>query len=99
MSISLVVNELLTNSVKHSMTEPGTLTIAVECFQKDNLIYLIVTDNGIGFPKDYDEIPHSGIGYSIIKNIVESLSGEIRYTYSNGAKAEIIFPQNSVYMM
>ncbi len=99
LSISLVVNELLTNSVKHSMTEPGTLTIAVECFQKDNLIYLIVTDNGIGFPKDYDEIPHSGIGYSIIKNIVESLSGEIRYTYSNGAKAEIIFPQNSVYMM
>lgn len=99
LSVSLIVNELLTNSVKHSMAESGKLMITVECYLRDHMIYLSVTDNGIGFPMDYETAPHSGIGHSIIKNIVESLSGEIRYSYDNGAKAEITFPQGTVYIM
>lgn len=99
LSISLVINELLTNSVKHSRTESGKLIITVECCLHDTLIYISVTDNGIGFPKNYETSAHSGIGYSIIQNIVESLSGEIHYSYANGAKAEITFPQETVYVI
>lgn len=99
LSISLVINELLTNSVKHSRTASGKLVITVECCLRDSLIYLSVTDNGVGFPKDYETSSHSGIGYSIIKNIVESLSGEIIYSYAGGAKVEITFPQGTVYVI
>jgi len=99
LSISLVVNELLTNSVKHSKAASGELMITVECSLRDHTIYLSVTDNGIGFPENYETTPHSGIGYNIIQNIVESLSGEIRYSYDNGAKAEISFPQGTDYVM
>lgn len=99
LSISLVVNELLTNSVKHSMAESGTLTITVACHLQGSMIYLSVTDNGIGFPEDYETAAHSGIGHSIIETIVESLAGEIRYSYDNGAKTEITFPQNTSYVM
>lgn len=98
-SISLVINELLTNSVKHSRTESGKLMIAVECYLRGTLVYISVTDNGVGFPKDYETSAHSGIGYSIIQNIVESLSGKIIYSYDNGAKAEITFPQETVYVI
>lgn len=99
LSISLVINELLTNSVKHSRTESRKLIITVECYLRDALIYLSVTDNGIGFPENYETAPHSGIGYSIIQNIVESLSGTIIYSYANGAKVEITFPQGTVYII
>lgn len=99
LSISLVVNELLTNSVKHSMAESGTLAITVACHLKGDMIYLSVTDNGIGFPQDYETAAHSGIGHSIIETIVESLSGKIRYSYENGAKTEITFPQNTSYVI
>ncbi len=98
LSIALVVNELLTNSVKHSKVDSGTLAITIVCYQVDNQIHLSVTDNGIGFPEDFETAEHSGIGYDIITNIVESLSGQIRFSYDNGAKAEIIFPQSSIYI-
>lgn len=99
LSVALVINELLTNSVKHSRTEAGKLSITVECHLRDTMIYLSVTDNGVGFPQDFETTPHSGIGYSIIRNIVESLSGEIRYSCDNGAKTEITFPQNTAYVI
>lgn len=81
------------------MAESGTLTITVACHMQGSMIYLSVTDNGIGFPEDYETAAHSGIGHSIIETIVESLAGEIRYSYDNGAKTEITFPQNTSYVM
>lgn len=99
LSIALVVNELLSNSVKHSMTKSHKLEIIIVCYQIDNIIYLSVTDNGIGFPKDFETAEHSGIGFDIIKNIVESLSGTLTFSYDNGAKTEISFPQSTVYII
>ncbi len=99
LSIALVINELLSNSVKHSMIESQKLEITIVCSQVDNIIHLSVTDNGVGFPEDFETSPHNGIGYDIITNIVESLSGEIKFSYDNGAKTEISFPQSTVYII
>lgn len=99
LSIALVVNELLSNSVKHSMTGSEKLIITIACYQVDDTIHLSVTDNGIGFPADFETAEHRGIGYDIIRNIVESLSGQIRYSYDHGAKTEISFPQSTVYII
>ncbi len=99
LSIALVVNELLSNSVKHSMTGSEKLIITIACYQVDDTIHLSVTDNGIGFPADFETAEHSGIGYDIIRNIVQSLSGQIHYSYDHGAKTEIAFPQSAVYII
>lgn len=99
LSLALVINELLSNSVKHSKTDSKRLIIAIVCYQTDNIIHLSVTDNGVGFPADFKTAEHNGIGYDIIKNIVESLSGEITFSYDNGAKTEISFPQSNVYII
>lgn len=99
LSIALMVNELLNNSVKHSGIDPKALEISISCYQDDNTIHLSVADNGIGFPSDFETVKHNSIGYDIITSIVQSLSGKISFSYDHGAKSEISFPQSAMYII
>lgn len=99
LSIALMINELLNNSVKHSGISPEKLEISISCYQDDNTIYLSVADNGIGFPPNFETTKHNSIGYDIITSIVQSLSGNISFSYEHGAKSEISFPQSAMYII
>ncbi len=78
--------------------------ISIEIFKKDNHIYFILVDNGIGFDKinvDFKEIlkPYfttkkngTGLGLSIVSKIINDHNGELNFiSLSDGARVEIIF--------
>lgn len=98
-SIALVINELITNSIKHSQMPPDKLIITLVCRQDENEIYISVADNGVGYPKDFQLSENSNIGCEIIDNVVKSLSGRLKLTAGKGAKTEIWLPQKSTFII
>lgn len=68
-----IVQELLTNAVKHSRASQ----IWLQCTESEGYFYLSVEDNGTGF--DYSDAlqKSTGIGLSNIKNRVELLNGQL----------------------
>jgi signal transduction histidine kinase len=66
-----IIQELITNSIKHSHCDK----ISIDLNVSSQLIEIIYRDNGIGF--DLSNIK-SGLGLSNIQSRVDSLSGQIQ---------------------
>lgn len=77
-SIGLIINELVTNSLKYAFPKKGTNDyIEIKLHQKETVIVLEVIDNGIGISeKDYKK---SSLGLSLVKDLSDKISGEISF--------------------
>ncbi len=82
-----IVQELLTNAVKHS----GASQVWVQCSEEDGKFFISVEDNGRGFDAKNDLFEKEGIGISNIRNRVEILNGQfdIDATLGRGASFHI----------
>lgn len=88
-SIALIINELIQNSLKHAFIGREHGVIDVE-FKVDNeFVELHVSDNGVGMKK-----PQTSLGTEIIHNLViNDLNGEFLYVPREiGTHAVIVFP-------
>ena len=75
-----MVQELLTNAVKHS----GGTQVWVQCREEDEKFFISVEDNGKGFDLNHDSFGKQGVGISNIRNRVEILNGELEIDTSLG---------------
>ena len=107
--ISRVIFNLIKNSIesiqqKAENTSNFDKIITIEIFERNNQIYIIITDSGLGFENIKNNIkdilnPYyttkkngTGLGLSIVSKIINDHNGEIDFvSIPNGAKIEIIF--------
>lgn len=97
--LTLVLNELTTNSIKYGNTDQ--LTINVDIQKSNNSLILRYMDNGIGFPKEFLEGDFSkfSIGLEVIYGIVtQSLGGEVVLKNVDGAVTEIKFEMDGTVL-
>jgi len=87
----LLVNELITNSIKYAFPtkQAGEITVGLE--EKEEKIYLRIEDNGIGLPKDFDMMKTDTLGLQLVSTLVEQLDGEITVRNHQGTKYLITF--------
>ncbi len=85
--LGLIINELITNSLKYAFEEKKNGTIGVSCKQDENRLVLKVWDDGIGqTPIGNSE----GFGYRLIKIFAERLNAKISKTTDNGTSIELV---------
>ncbi|PID16139.1 histidine kinase [Sporosarcina sp. P34] len=88
-SIALIINELIQNSLKHAFQGKEEGIIDVEFIVDHDFVELHVSDNGVGMKN-----PHTSLGTEIIHNLVTNdLNGEFLYVPREiGTHAVINFP-------
>jgi two-component sensor histidine kinase/CheY-like chemotaxis protein len=76
--LSLMINELVVNSLKHAFPDGGTGEIVIELEKIGNhYLKLIFSDNGVGFPQTVT-FPHAqSLGLQLIQSLTEQLIGNI----------------------
>lgn len=76
--LGLVINELISNSLKHAFKDlkEGKIRITAESKGGDYLI--MVTDNGIGFPPDINFYKTKSLGLQLVNTLVDQIDGEIK---------------------
>lgn len=85
MEILTIVDELATNVVEHGYQyQPGELIITVE--KDNNIIRLVVEDNGIGFDDDKLSKEEGGMGLKIAKKMSDNFKIEKKL---NGTKFKV----------
>ena len=107
--ISRVIFNLIKNSIesiqqKAENTSNFDKIVTIEIFERNNQIYIIITDSGLGFENIKNNIkdilnPYyttkkngTGLGLSIVNKIINDHNGEIEFiSIPNGAKIEIRF--------
>ena len=80
--LGLLINELVTNAVKHAYPD-GSGEIHVSGEQRGEDLHVEISDQGIGLPKDFDiDQPRASLGFKVIK----SSSGSTRRTHQGVLK-------------
>jgi two-component sensor histidine kinase len=89
---ALIINELISNSIKHAFPR-GIGEIKVE-FKKfgENLI-LIVGDNGIGLPDEVDFLKTDSLGFKIVNSLIMQIDGTIELNKDHGTEFKIKFKE------
>jgi two-component sensor histidine kinase len=89
----LIINELLSNSLKHAFSDGRKGEVHVSLRPGDEQIRLAVADNGIGFPDNIDFRNTESLGLQLVNALVEQLGGTIELTPDEGTKFIISFPR------
>ena len=74
----LIINELVSNSLKHGFSSSETGQINVE-LRKDGEYSLIISDTGSPFPEEMDIISNDTLGLELIKNLVIQLDAKLTF--------------------
>jgi two-component sensor histidine kinase len=87
----LILNELITNSLKHAYPKnrKGTIAISFRC--ADDECNLDVSDDGIGLPENVDPQSATSMGLQLVRLIVEQLQGTMSVTTDEGTHFTISF--------
>lgn len=90
----LIVNELLTNSIKHAFPQAKNGKINIELHLNDDGDFvLIVKDNGIGLPKDINFKNTDTLGLQLVNTLVGQLEGNIELIRKAGTEFIITFKE------
>ena len=93
-SCGLIINELVSNSLKYAFAPQNDGEILVElCRRNSASLVLKVEDNGRGLPPEVDFRETESLGLQLVCMLVEQLEGEIELDSANGARFQIIFPK------
>jgi two-component sensor histidine kinase len=77
-SLALLVNELVTNAIKHGLAGRSDGHIWVCLARNDeNTVSISVRDNGVGLPADFDLDKSSGLGMRIVAGLAKQLQAKI----------------------
>lgn len=92
----LIVNELVTNSVKHAFPgrDSGQIRLAIgqDAF---GMVELSVSDTGIGMPSDVTPNPSASLGLTLVAMLVRQLHGTLSMDCGQGTTATLRFqPQH-----
>jgi PAS domain S-box-containing protein len=90
--LGLIINELINNSVKYAFPEDkGTITINMKPNNEET--ELIITDDGIGLPKDINLENSTTLGLQLVNNLTNQIDGHIEIDRSHGTKFKITFKE------
>lgn len=87
----LLVNELITNSLKYAWNKTEVGTIRMELKQSGSRVTLIIADDGSGLPDNFEDMSSDTLGLQLVVTLVEQLDGELTVNVKNGTEYLINF--------
>jgi len=90
----LMINELVSNAFKYAFPDRRDGEIRVVFSEdRDRMLRLAVSDNGIGFPEDRNPEESDSLGLKLVRTLTEQLGGTVRYRSQGGFLCDISIPQ------
>ena len=91
--IGLILNELISNALKHAFPDGRPGLIRIEAQTKEDRVNLAVIDNGVGVPADLDTAQRKSLGLEIVEILVRQLQGIWELKRDAGTTFRLSFPE------
>lgn len=91
----LIINELVSNSMKYAFPSNTNGEIFIKLTEKDNNFTFIVGDNGIGLPENINIEDTDSLGLQLVYTLIDQLDGKIEVINGIGTKYLINFTRIS----
>lgn len=91
--LGLIINEIVTNSLKHGLRDEISGTIFVYFKVNSDRVELVIGDDGEGLKKDPFENEEETLGIMLIDNLVGQINGEVSWLEErSGTFFKVTFP-------
>ncbi len=87
----LIINEIVTNSIKYGFPENSEGEILIKLTSNNGEHCICIEDTGIGLPENFQFETSETFGFQMIKALVAQLEGKIDIVSDQGAKINITF--------
>jgi PAS domain S-box-containing protein len=94
----LIINELVSNSLKHAFPDPqkqGEIKISFQ-LDEDKLHTLSIKDNGIGLPNGFDIENAESMGLRLVSILSNQLNATLEITNGMGTEYKLRFPEKEI---
>ena len=90
----LIAAELLTNAVKYAHPAGLPVSIQVRCETRGDGSFMVeVTDDGVGFPENFDPYTDGGLGFQLMRALTKGLNAELQFEHDSlGICARLVKP-------
>lgn len=85
-SLALIVNELITNAIKHAFPEKTTGTVAVSFRTVAEGYELVVADDGVGVPPESKADAFGGFGTRLSASLAQRIGGTLQIGPGTGGR-------------
>jgi two-component sensor histidine kinase len=90
--LGLILNEAITNAIKYAFPNGGQGKISISIKEGPKTLFtMIVKDNGVGLPHNFNLKNHSSLGMTLMKGLTEQLQGDFEITADKGTIITVIF--------
>jgi len=95
LSLGLIINELVTNSLKHGFPPGHTVKNPVIMIslkkEVNDVLILKISDNGKGLPDNFDYRNSESLGLQLVETLIEELEGKLEIKNGHGSNFIIAF--------
>jgi two-component sensor histidine kinase len=89
--LGLLINELVTNAVKHGYPD-GAGMVEISAREIDGRLHVEVSDRGVGLPEGFDiDQPRTSLGFRVITGLVRQLHGHLTVAANAPSGALFLF--------
>ncbi len=89
--LGLIINELVTNSIKYAFPKGREGTIEIALHRENDRLHLTVIDNGVGVVAAEKRTDSTSFGSNLIGLLTKKLNGTLRVLKGRGYGVEIVF--------
>jgi len=91
----LIINELVTNALKHGFRDGRRGTIRVSTSLSDETVTVVIKDDGIGLSQDINLAEAETLGLQIVTMLTDQLRGELSVDIAEGTTVRLDFPHRA----
>ena len=84
--LGLIINELISNSLKHAFKGRDGGKITVRLREEDSQLFLHIADDGGGVK---DHLQTANFGQSLVRSLVRRLNGELKINTQDGYAVDL----------
>ncbi|MBD2527999.1 hypothetical protein H6G86_38050 [Nostoc sp. FACHB-133] len=93
----LIINELVSNALKYAFVGNIRGEIEVKFYQEsESILTLIIRDNGIGLPENFDSKKAKTLGITLVQGLVKQLRGKLEIESHQGTQFKITFTNSRI---
>jgi PAS domain S-box-containing protein len=89
----LIISELVSNSLKYAFPNGMAGEIYISLKSKEEKFELVIRDNGIGLPENFDFNKLDSLGLILVKNLTDQIDGDLTINVTTGTEFIINFEE------
>ena len=89
--LGLILNESITNAIKYAFEKAGGRILIEVTAMEDQRVRLVVADNGLGLPKDFDISTINSLGMELMKGLSRQIKGDFHISSDEGVSVTVEF--------